>query len=72
MNSIRMNDWENPAINSINRLPARTFAPPLATGEAALTDALVPESPYVLSRGLSVAALFSAHAASGENDHPVP
>ena len=59
---------ENPAINSIYRLPA----PPLATAEAALTDALVPESPYVLSRGLSVAALFSAHAASGEDDHPVP
>ena len=49
MNSIRMNDWENPALNSINRLPARTFAPPLATAEAALTDALEPESPYVLS-----------------------
>ena len=49
MNSIRMNDWENPAINSINRLPARTFAPPLATAEAALADALEPESPYVRS-----------------------
>ncbi len=42
MNAIA--EWENPAINSINRL----------------------------SRGLSVAALFSAHAASGEDDHPVP
>ncbi len=44
-----MNDWENPALNSINRLPARTFAPPLATAKAALTDALEPESPYVRS-----------------------
>lgn len=43
------NDWENPAINSINRLPARTFAPPLASAEAALTDALEPETPWVLS-----------------------
>ena len=47
MNAIA--DWENPAINSINRLPARTFAPPLVSAEAALTDALEPESPYVLS-----------------------
>ena len=47
MNAIA--EWENPAVNSINRLPARTFARPLFSAEAALTDALEPESPWVLS-----------------------
>ena len=42
-------EWENPAVNSINRLPARTFARPLSSAEAALTDALEPASPWVLS-----------------------
>ena len=40
------NDWENPAVNSINRLPPRTYAMPLADEAAALTDALEPETPY--------------------------
>ena len=44
-----MNDWENPSVNSINRLPSRTFARPLASAAAALTDALEPESPWVQS-----------------------
>ena len=44
-----MNDWENPSVNSINRLPARTFARPLASADAVLTDALEPESPWVQS-----------------------
>ncbi len=43
------NDWENPAVNSINRLPARTYAMPLATVEAALTDALEPATPFKMS-----------------------
>ncbi len=43
------NDWENPAVNSINRLPARTYAMPLATVEAALTDALEPTTPFKMS-----------------------
>ncbi|MBR4611594.1 MAG: beta-galactosidase, partial [Kiritimatiellae bacterium] len=47
MNAIA--EWENPAVNSINRLPARAFARPLVSAEAALTDALEPESPWVLS-----------------------
>ena len=40
------NDWENLQVNSINRLPARTYSMPLAREEAALTDALEPETPY--------------------------
>ena len=44
-----VNDWENPAVNSINRLPARTYAMPLADEAAALTDDLDPATPYVLS-----------------------
>ena len=43
------NDWENLEVNSINRLPARTYAMPLADEQAALTDALEPETPYALS-----------------------
>ena len=43
------NDWENPEVNSINRLPARTYAMPLADESAALSDALVPETPYAVS-----------------------
>ena len=41
--------WQNPAVNSINRLPARTYAMPLADEAAALTDALEPETPFVKS-----------------------
>ena len=33
------NDWENPAVNSINRLPPRTYAMPLADEQAALSCA---------------------------------
>ena len=39
-------EWEDLAVNSINRLPARTYAMPLADERAALTDALEPETPY--------------------------
>ena len=39
-------DWENPAVNSINRLPPRTYSMPLAAEAAALTDALEPETPF--------------------------
>lgn len=42
-------EWEDPAVNSINRLPARAYSMPLASVEAALTDALEPETPYVKS-----------------------
>ena len=41
-----VNDWENPQVNSVNRLPARTYSMPLADERAALTDALEPETPY--------------------------
>ena len=40
------NDWENPAVNSINREPARAYTMPLASEDAAFTDAIEPESPY--------------------------
>ena len=43
------NDWENLEVNSINREPARTYAMPLASEEAAFTDAIEPETPYKLS-----------------------
>ena len=43
------NDWENLAVNSISRLPARTYAAPLASVASALTDRLTFETPYVRS-----------------------
>ena len=43
------NDWENPAVNSINRLPARVYSMPLADEKDALTDALEPVTPYKMS-----------------------
>ena len=42
------NDWENTAVNSRNREPARAYSMPLASVDAALTDALEPETPYRL------------------------
>ena len=44
-----MNDWENPQVTARNRLPARTYALPLADAAAAFTDAIEPETPYRLS-----------------------
>ena len=43
------NDWENLEINSINRLPARTYAMPLADEQAAFSDALEPATPYAVT-----------------------
>ncbi len=43
------NDWENLDINSINRLPARTYAMPLADEQAAFSDALEPATPYAVT-----------------------
>ena len=42
-------EWEDLAVNSINRLPPRTYSMPLADEAAALTDALEPETPYKMS-----------------------
>ena len=42
-------EWEDLSVNSINRLPPRTYAMPLADESAALTDALEPETPYKMS-----------------------
>lgn len=44
-----VNDWENLKVNSINRLPARTYAMPLADEAAAFANSLVPETPYIVS-----------------------
>ncbi len=49
MADVARNDWENPAVNSINRLPPRSYAMPLASVEAAFTDALEPATPFKLS-----------------------
>ena len=40
------NDWENLAVNSRNRLPARTYAMPLENEQAAFCDELEPATPY--------------------------
>ena len=39
-------EWEDPAVNSINRLPARTYSMPLADEQAAFTDSIEPDTPY--------------------------
>jgi len=41
--------WEDPAVNSENRLPPRSYTMPLKDAAAAFTDALEPESPYQIS-----------------------
>ena len=43
-----INDWENPEVNSRNRLPARSYSMPLADERAALTEDLEPATPYRL------------------------
>ena len=42
-------DWENTAVNSINRERARAYSMPLADEKAAFTDDLEPATPYRLS-----------------------
>ena len=42
-------EWEDLSVNSIGRLPPRTYSMPLASEADALGGALEPESPYVLS-----------------------
>ena len=49
MFAAEVDDWENPAVNSINRLSARTYTVPLADENEAFSPALEPSSPYVLS-----------------------
>ena len=41
--------WEDLAVNSENRMEAAAYLPPLASVDAALSDALEPETPYVKS-----------------------
>ena len=42
-------DWENPAVNSRNRMPAATYAMPLADEKVALSDALEFDTPWKMS-----------------------
>ena len=42
-------EWEDPRVNSRNRLPPRAYSMPLADEKSALTDDVEPESPYKLS-----------------------
>lgn len=44
-----VNDWENTAVNSINREPARAYSMPLADEKAALTDDLEPKTSFTKS-----------------------
>ena len=39
-------EWEEPAVNSVNRLSARTYSMPLADEKAAFTNAIEPDTPY--------------------------
>ena len=41
--------WQDPQVNSIDRLPARTYSMPLAGEEAAFTDELEMSTPYRMS-----------------------
>ena len=50
-------EWEDPAVNSINRLPARTYTIPLADESDALADALI--------RILSEKQVFSEEKCAG-------
>ena len=43
---LTVENWENPSVNSRDRLPPRTYSMPLASEADALTDALEPETPY--------------------------
>jgi len=45
----KVRDWENIEVNSRNRMPAATYAMPLADEKAALTDALEFETPWKMS-----------------------
>ena len=42
-------EWKDPSVNSVNRLPPRTYSMPLKDEASALTDALEPETPYKMS-----------------------
>lgn len=44
--SVAVPEWENPEVNAINRLPARTYSMPLASEQAAFSDTIEPPTPY--------------------------
>ena len=45
----KVHDWENPAVNSRRRMPAATYAMPLADEKAAFSDALEFDTPWKTS-----------------------
>ena len=45
----KLPEWEDMAVSSINRLPARTYSMPLAGEQAALTDEIDPATPFKMS-----------------------
>lgn len=47
--ALAASDWENTAVNAINREPARAYSMPLADAKAALTDDLEPATPFKMS-----------------------
>ena len=47
--SVAAAEWEDVSVNEVNRLPARAYTASLTSLEAALSDKLVPDSPYELS-----------------------
>ncbi|MGN0846884.1 MAG: glycoside hydrolase family 2 TIM barrel-domain containing protein [Kiritimatiellia bacterium] len=47
--AVAVNDWENTAVNSINREPARAYSMPLSDEKAAFTDDLEPKTDYRVS-----------------------
>ena len=55
------NAWENPIVNSHNRLPPRTYSVPLASAREAFTTNLVPASPYVISLNGTWKISWSGH-----------
>jgi len=61
-------ELENPAVNSINRLPARAYSMPLADVRAALTDDLEPKTPYTQSLNGYWKISWSGDPALGEKD----
>ncbi len=61
-------DWENPAVNSRNRLPARTYSMPLKDEAAALTDLLEPETPWAVSLNGDWKISWAGHPSLREKD----
>lgn len=68
MTSSAADAWEDPAVNSRNRLPPRTYAMPLADETSALTDALEPETPYRQSLNGTCGCRECCHRRGGDGN----